>query len=448
MEPSFAAKRFVALLYTALAVAFVAPFAMLFLEHGWEQGYVLAVVEPNHFVFFPLVAPLVLLAFYWPSVIFSDMYWRGLATRGARLKYWFYFALLAFAAYVIAQGMVAAGPRAAWEITPGALARDQGERCGPNGGPCSRAPIKESLLAVHRASRARVGMSPFARDCRSDEDLERPAENSELRRCFVARDRLDADRCCKAQENFRKAVDRTFERPENVSNTYYVHALTMPLKVFFLLVVLVIGLILTLRHRVLVRHYGVFRRAIERGVLVGAIAMMLWPITYFASSQTTAVLYGWASSGHAASMLDLGPLGAHAVDAALRRNLALVYGASLVPWALLLLFFFYRGLGRTGTETAARVGGILVSGVAVLRHQQLIDVAERAVGSGAWLWSIGLLILAVGGAVGLLLYYGLTRDRERPRRRDDEVEVAFHRAGAAPPPAEKRVVLPPRDRMT
>ena len=48
----------------------------------------------------------------------------------------------------------------------------------------------------------------------------------------------------------------------------------LPLKVVFLLTLLVVGLLLALRYEAINRHYPEFMRRIEVGVIVGAVAMM------------------------------------------------------------------------------------------------------------------------------------------------------------------------------
>ena len=66
----------------------------------------------------------------------------------------------------------------------------------------------------------------------------------------------------------------------------------MPLKVFFVVILIAIGGLLAVwRHR-LDQHYQELVPAIERGVIVGAIAMLFWPLMDYAYQQTSDALFG------------------------------------------------------------------------------------------------------------------------------------------------------------
>ena len=54
----------------------------------------------------------------------------------------------------------------------------------------------------------------------------------------------------------------------------------------------------------------------------------------------------------------------------------------IAPWALLLLFYFLRRLGKQG-EMIGQISGVVVAAVAVLRYEQLNDWAGRLFGIGA-----------------------------------------------------------------
>ena len=53
----------------------------------------------------------------------------------------------------------------------------------------------------------------------------------------------------------------------------------------------------------------------------------------------------------------------------------------IAPWALLLLFYFLRRLGKQG-ELIGQISGVIVAAVAVLRYEQLNDWVGRLFGSG------------------------------------------------------------------
>jgi hypothetical protein len=73
----------------------------------------------------------------------------------------------------------------------------------------------------------------------------------------------------------------------------------------------------------------------------------------------------------------------------------------LVPWALLLLFYFLRRLGRQG-ELVGQISGVVFAGVAVLRYEQLNDWVVRLFGIGADSWLLAVLIgIAFAGLAAL-----------------------------------------------
>ena len=53
----------------------------------------------------------------------------------------------------------------------------------------------------------------------------------------------------------------------------------------------------------------------------------------------------------------------------------------IAPWALLLLFYFLRRLGKQG-ETIGQIAGVVTAAVAVLRYEDLNDWAVRLLGVG------------------------------------------------------------------
>jgi hypothetical protein len=74
----------------------------------------------------------------------------------------------------------------------------------------------------------------------------------------------------------------------------------------------------------------------------------------------------------------------------------------IAPWALLLLFYFLRRLGKQG-EMVGQISGVVVAAVAVLRYEQLNDWVGRLFGIGADQWTlIAQAVLAVLGLAALL----------------------------------------------
>ena len=82
---------------------------------------------------------------------------------------------------------------------------------------------------------------------------------------------------------------------------------------------------------------------------------------------------------------------------ALSSGAQLRYSLVIVPWALLLLFYFLRRLGKQG-EMIGQIAGVVTAAVAVLRYEDLNDWAVRLLGIGTNMWIVGVLVaLAVVG---------------------------------------------------
>jgi hypothetical protein len=107
--------------------------------------------------------------------------------------------------------------------------------------------------------------------------------------------------------------------------------------------------------------------------------MLLWPAMDYGYQQTANVLFGRAQSS-------------------IQLRLSLV----LVPWFLVLLFYFLRRLGKQG-EMVGQIAGVVTAGVAVLRYEDLNDWAVRLVGVGMQSWMlVCLLVVALAGFAALL----------------------------------------------
>jgi len=166
------------------------------------------------------------------------------------------------------------------------------------------------------------------------------------------------------------------------SMTSYVHTWTLPLKVFFLLTLLVISLLLALRRQRLEESYADHMGEIEKGVLIGAAAMLFFPVMNHAFLQS-------------AAMLDVA--GAHNSYRGPAPFFSFTFGA----WALILVFFFYRRRDKE-VEFLGRISGVIASAVAILKYDIIISVFVRYAGSGASPRDIGILF-----GVGLLLLAAL-----------------------------------------
>jgi len=95
--------------------------------------------------------------------------------------------------------------------------------------------------------------------------------------------------------------------------------------------------------------------------------MLVWPGMDYGYQQTANALFGR--------------------EGGLQLRLSLV----IAPWALLLLFYFLRRLGKQG-ETIGQIAGVITAGVAVLRYEDLNDWGVRLLGVGAQEWIVVVLL--------------------------------------------------------
>ena len=370
------ARIFVAILFLILGASFVGTTSLLFHEYR-EIGCEAMVVAHSHlFLFYPLFGILALAAYYLPAVVFTDLYWRHLPY--GRLRFLLGTVVVAGLAVGVAK-LLDTEPRSLYEVAPSALLADRGEPagCGAAGAQCRRAPLLRAMEELRERRQGRLGLSKFARSCLVDEMLEPPEDMGKERYCFAAGSMLNGRQCCEAQRLLRAEVARLQATQPSLSGIYD-QAIFLPLKVFFVLVVVVIAALLAARRSHLDRHYPELIPPIERGVLIGAFAMLFWPIMDYGYQQTANVLYGRF------------------------EGVQLRYSLVIVPWALLLLFYFLRRLGKRA-EMVGQIAGVVTAAVAVLRYEDLNDWAVRLLGIGADRWIVGVLAaLAVIGFVVLM----------------------------------------------
>jgi hypothetical protein len=370
------ARVFVAISFLILAASFFASTGVLVREFP-DDWVTLVAVHSHLFFFFPVFGVLALAALYLPSVVFTHLYWTHLRYG----RYRFCAGLVAVAAIAVGVAQwLDANPRAVWEVSPRALALDKGEpvACG-SGSSCRRAPILATLQQLRQAAQQRVGLSQFARNCHPDPLLEVPDDFAQERFCFPADARLATPACCSVQARFAEAVGRLQADTGTRSLSGGLDAIFLPLKTFFVIVVVAIGILLAAWRNQLEVHYKSLMPEVERGVLIGALAMLFWPAMDYGYQQTANALFGrW--------------------NAAPQFRLSLV----IAPWALVLLFYFLRRFGRN-LELVGQVSGVLGGAIAVLRYEQIKDWAVRLLGAGSEPIIGALLIgLALVGLVALL----------------------------------------------
>src|SRR5690606_33767977 len=129
--------------------------------------------------------------------------------------------------------------------------------------------------------------------------------------------------CCRAQQRYQSTIDNLYLDPTQQSVTGRIHKLLLPGKVFFLFILLAISILLTVRHSGVKQHYPVRIARIEIGVLVGAAAMIFFPLMSQAYVQSADALFGVQQRGGFRAIVPL---------------MSFLFGA----WAMLLLLFSFR----------------------------------------------------------------------------------------------------------
>jgi hypothetical protein len=385
---SAGARIFVAVNFIILGLSFIATTAVLYYEFGVDHNFgasagtdwtALAAYYSHLFVFFPTFGVLALIALFVPASILVDLYWKYVPNGKVRFMIGYMVAILLA---LVAGSVIGSGGslKSMFEIKPGVLEMDQGEPegCAQSDAECQRAPVVNSLASVRAEAKKRAGMSKFVRDCAPDPLIGDHPERKARRYCFVTQTLIDAESCCKAQERFSQTLSKLYEDGDNRAITGLIHRYLLPFKVFFLLLVFTIAILLVVRHKTLEAHYEPYLSKLQRGVLIGAAAMLVWPLMNLAFLQSSGLLYGTA---HASVYRDVSPM----------------ILAAYVLWALLLVFYFFKSYDRADRdfENMGRMAGVVGSLVAAANYQTIIDYAVRIAGSGATFWTFGGIFLIV-----------------------------------------------------
>ncbi|WP_072396153.1 hypothetical protein [Hyphomicrobium sp. CS1GBMeth3] len=386
---SLGARAFVFLVYLGLGASFIAVPAVLVWEFGPEKAMTFATFDSHLFLFFPTLGLVALAAFYLPSCAFVDMYWRHV--RFGFLRFLVGLVVIGAAAAHIAFGLSANPHRSVWDLKPETLAADKSEpvECGDAARPCERIALIDGVTNLREVSQRRLGVREFYRSCQPEPLIESADTEEAKRFCFAstplsASPVLSTDaECCRAQQRFQSTIDNLYLDPGHQSVTGRIHKLLLPGKVFFLFILLAISILLTLRHSGVKRHYPERIGRIEIGVLVGAAAMIFFPLMSQAYVQSADALFGVQQRGGFRSIVPL---------------MSFLFGA----WAMLLLLFSFRQHDQD-LELAAKLAGVAASTIAVFKYDILVSIIVRYLGSGANELSVLLVIgLALAAVVVLL----------------------------------------------
>lgn len=393
------ARAFIFVVYLVLGLSFLVTPAMLAVEYRDHQWFDIAVLHSQLFVFFPTFGIVTLFAFYTPACALTDMYWRH--EKFGILRFLLGFVVVSVLSFLGAQLLASSPQRSIWEVAPQVLASDQGDPagCAAAGAPCARLPVMTVIDNVRAVSRHRVGLSDLARRCEPDPFVAADPTRSAINRYCAVASRLgpdgkplalvaDAD-CCRAQSRFVGALGDMLTEPTARSLTGKIATWTLPFKVFFLITLIVISVLLAVRHRVLVQRYTGFVERIERGIIIGALAMLFYPAMNHAYLNSAELFYGTSS-------------------ASVFRSTAPLYSIGFGAWALLLLLFFYRRREREMQELG-RIIGVIGSAIAIVKYEAIIDIFGHVAGSGANEWSIALIGIAAIAAI-VSLYFKTMQD--------------------------------------
>ena len=367
------AKTFVAGLFALIGVAFIAPTAVLIWEFGALDWQTLLFSQSNLFFFFPVFGVLALVAFYAPAVAFSDFYLQHV--KYGTTRYGIGFLVVTAAALWFGAGLARSELRGIWEVAPHALLRDAqdrpaGQPACRSGAACSRQPFLTALQMVRSEGQLRSSVSELARSCKIDQLVERPVTDQALRYCFPAGQMLNTDQCCNVQRTFAADLAATVNDPASRSLLSRVDEIASYLKAFFIVVIFVIGALLVVWQRRIRQLYAAKLEDIENGIIVGAVAMILWFLMDYGYQQTSDLLFGRHYSG-------------------LPIRLSFV----VLPWAVLLVLYFMRSVRAEYTQI--NPGQLIVglaSGVAALQYEKVANLSFRLLGAGAeWKIFAGLL---------------------------------------------------------
>ena len=120
----FGARLFITVIYTLIGLSFWAVTATLIYEFRGLDWFTIATFYSHLFIFFPIFGTVALFAFYRPSVVFLDMYWRYVPL--GRPRFVAGLLVVAVLSYVEAQQLTKGPQRSLFEIPPQALLADHG----------------------------------------------------------------------------------------------------------------------------------------------------------------------------------------------------------------------------------------------------------------------------------------------------------------------------------
>jgi hypothetical protein len=370
------AKIFAGLVFAILGASFVASPVLLYLEfrdHGWGT---LALTHSHLFLFFPTFGLLALLAFHLPSAVFVHLYWHTVPWGKVRFIHGCVWAIgLAFFASYVLLGEYAT-PRHVWEIAPSTLAADQGEpvRCDEGRTTCRRVPVLDAIKNLRDSATTSVPLSKLGRACAAAILIEPSEDFGKERYCVPAGRKLTGAQCCDVQMATRAFVSQKFADRTPRSQLAHAEVILQGLKSFFIVVLMVIAILLLVWRVRIQRLYPDLARRIDWQVMIGACALLLWPIMDYAFQDAANALFGRFDDG-------------------IQLRLSLVVG----PWLAVILYYFLQRFHRR-VEVLGQILGVAGGLLAFFARDELRDLATKMTGVGmpSWMFPIFAVALIVG----------------------------------------------------
>lgn len=380
-QTHIAARIIVSGLFIFLYLAFFTETAALFYEF-WNSrlAWNIATLDSHNFVFFPVAGLLVLVAFWRPTVYLADALGRNLLRFGrAVLVFGLVFSTVA--SIGISSSFNQSTARSMFEIAPHVLAADQGIAATEVNPPRSAIPVVLTRLRILAA--AEGGLSSYKGRC-DTEWLTYSDITQTQSICFPSGAAMSVAECCGAKTAFRSHLSKLHD--QSPSNLATVHRWIQPIKIFFLMLLLSIGILLVRYRKPLERMYGEDFSRVSFGVAVGGVVMLGWPLLNASYLETVALLTGDGVSSRYAVVAPLVAFG---------------FGV----WALLLMFFHFRSF-PSQIESAARLGGVVGAAFGVLRYDEITAYITQTLGVGGSIVAtvvfvvaiIGLIVAIAGGA--------------------------------------------------
>ena len=239
-----------------------------------------------------------------------------------------------------------------YEIAPDALVADVGAPATASSS--ARAPVPEILARMKILSGLEGGLSRYQTQCDPEWLKFSTAADEELL-CFPAGESISVRDCCQAKAGFRDQLNVMAKAAP--SRLAAVHAIVLPVKIFFLLLLLVTGILLVQYRKGLEKIQAGQLGDVSFGLALGGAVMLIWPLLNASYLETMALLTGGTSSS------------AYTVFAPL---VALGFAA----WTMLLIFFHLRSY-PSQIEYAAKVGGFIAAAIGVFRYEEITMYLSR-----------------------------------------------------------------------